>query len=94
MEGCIEEQGYESQPLEVTVSGGTTNDGLSISKARPFHISSVSVEADTVLCVNCGRWIQSDTLREKTGTQSYFLEVNVMDTLEKQRRGKKSYVIK
>ena len=41
----------------VMIGGGITNDGLSKSKVDPCGICSLRVKADSVLCIQCGRWI-------------------------------------
>ena len=39
------------------VSGGITKDGMSKSKVDPCGVCSLRVKANTVLCVQCGKWI-------------------------------------
>ena len=42
---------------KVMVSSGITQDGLSKSKIDPCEVCSMRVMADSVLCVQCGKWI-------------------------------------
>ena len=42
---------------KVMVSGSITKDGLSRSKIDSFGVCSLSVEANSVLCIQCGKWI-------------------------------------
>ena len=39
------------------VSSGITQDGMSESKVDPCVVCSLRVKANSVLCVQCGRWI-------------------------------------
>ena len=41
------------------VSGGITKDGMSKSKVDSCGVSSLRVKANTALCVQCGKWINS-----------------------------------
>ena len=42
----------------VIVCGGVTKVGMSNSEANPCGVCSLRVRADSVLCLQCGRWIQ------------------------------------
>ena len=37
---------------------GITKDGMSKSKVDPCGVCSLRVKANSVLCVQCGKWIQ------------------------------------
>ena len=39
------------------VSGGITKDGISKGKADPCGVCSLRVKTNSVLCVQCGKWI-------------------------------------
>ena len=42
---------------KVMVSGGITNVGLSKSEVDSCWVCSLRIKAKSVLCVQCGRWI-------------------------------------
>ena len=42
---------------KVKVSGSITKDGMSKSKADPCRVCSLRVEANSVLSVQCGKWM-------------------------------------
>ena len=42
---------------KVMVSGGIIKDGMSKSKVDPRRVSSLRVKVNSVLCVQCGKWI-------------------------------------
>ena len=42
---------------KVMVSTGITQDGLSKSKVDPCGVCSLRVKTNSVLCVQCGKWI-------------------------------------
>ena len=55
---------FESKGLKVNlgktkvmVSGGITNDGMSKSKVDPCGVCSLRVKANSVLCLQYGKWI-------------------------------------
>ena len=50
---------------KVMVSGGITKDGLSKSKVDPCGVCSLTVKANSGLCVLCGMWILSRCARVK-----------------------------
>ena len=57
-------EAFESYGLKVNiektnamVSGGLTKDDMSRSKVDHFGVCSLRVLADSVLCVQCGKWI-------------------------------------
>ena len=54
---------------KVMVNGGITHNGLSESKVGPFGVCSLRVKADSVLCLQCGKWIHGRCARVKTLTQ-------------------------
>ena len=43
---------------KVIVCRGITKDGMSKSKVDPCWIRSLRVKANSVLCIQCGKWIQ------------------------------------
>ena len=58
-------EAFESKDLKVNlwktnvmVSGGTTKDGMPKSKADPCGVWGLKVKANSVLCLQCGKWIQ------------------------------------
>ena len=44
---------------KVMVSGGITKDGMSKSKVDPCGACNLRVKANSVLCLQCGKWIHS-----------------------------------
>ena len=47
-------------PITITnvmVSGGITKDGMSKIKVDPLGVCSLRVKANSILCVQCGKWI-------------------------------------
>ena len=42
---------------KMTVSTGITQDGMSKGKVDPCVVSSMRVKTNSVLCVQCGRWV-------------------------------------
>ena len=57
---------FESKGLKVNlrktkvmVSDDTTKDGLSKGKVGPCGVSSLRVKANSVLCIQCCKWIHS-----------------------------------
>ena len=57
-------EAFESKSLKVNlgktkvmVSGGITQDDMSKSKVDPFVVCSFRVKTNSVLCVQCGKWI-------------------------------------
>ena len=55
---------FESKGLKVNlgksklmVRGNITKDGLSKSKADPCGVCSLRVKTNSVLCLQCGKWI-------------------------------------
>ena len=58
------QEAFESKGLKVDlektkamVSGDITKDGLSKSKVDPCWVCRLTVKANSVLCLQCGRWI-------------------------------------
>ena len=41
------------------VSGGITKDGMSKSKVDPCGVYSLRVKTNSVLCLQCGKWIHN-----------------------------------
>ena len=57
-------EAFESKGLKVNlgkfmvmVSGRITKDGMSKSKVDPCRVCSLRVKANSVLCLQCGKWI-------------------------------------
>ena len=50
------------------VSSGITKDGLSKSKDDPCWVCSLRAKANSVLCVQCGKWIHGRCTRAKRVT--------------------------
>ena len=42
---------------KVMVCGGITKGGMSKSKVDPYGICILRMKANSVLCVQCGKWI-------------------------------------
>ena len=55
----------------VMVSSGITKDGLSKSKIDPCGVFSLRVKANSVLCVQCGKWIHGKCARVKMVTARF-----------------------
>ena len=58
---ALESKGLKANlgKTEVMVSGGITMDGLSKSNVDTCGVCSLRVKANSVLCVQCGKWIHS-----------------------------------
>ena len=56
---------------KVMVSGGITKDGLSKSRADPHWVFRFRVKANSVLCVQCGKWIHCTCARVKRVTPKF-----------------------
>ena len=56
---------------KVMVSGGITKDGMSKSKVDPCVVCSLRVNANSVLCVQYGKWIHGRCARVKRVTQMF-----------------------
>ena len=58
MEGGFESKGLKVNlgDTKVLVVSGFTQNGLSKSKVDPCGVCSLRVKANSVLCVQCGRW--------------------------------------
>ena len=50
---------------KVIASGSITKDGLSKSNAYPCGVCSLSVKANSVLCIQCDKWIHNICARVK-----------------------------
>ena len=53
------------------VSSDITKDGMSNSKVDPCGVCTLIVMADSVLCVQCGKWIHSRFARVKWVTPKF-----------------------
>ena len=53
------------------VSGSITQDILSKSKFEPCEVSSLRVKANSVWCVQCGKWIHGRCARVKMETPKF-----------------------
>ena len=56
-------EAFESKDLKITigeselmVSGGITKDGFSMSTVHPCGVCSMREKANSLLCVQCGKW--------------------------------------
>ena len=70
--------GFESMGLKtnfskinVMVSGGIAKKGLSKSKVKPCVVYNLRKKANSVLCVQCGKWIRSKCADMKMMTQKF-----------------------
>ena len=55
----------------VMVRGGITKDGLSKSKVDPCGVCRLRVKANSVLCLQCGKWIHGRCVGVMRVTQKY-----------------------
>ena len=55
----------------VMVSGGITKDGMSKSKVDPCGVCSLRVKVNSVLCLQCGKWIHGRCARGKMATPKF-----------------------
>ena len=53
---------------KVKVSGSIRKDGLSRGKVDPCGLCGLTVKANSVLCVQCGKWIHDRCARVKRVT--------------------------
>ena len=62
---AFESKGLKVNPgkTKVMVCGSTTKDGLSKSKVDPCGVCSLRVKANSVLCLQCGKWTTVDVLQ-------------------------------
>ena len=97
-------EAFESMVLKVNlgitkvmVSGSITKDDMSKGKVDPCGVCSLSVKANSVLCVQCCRWIHGRCTGVKMVTPIIprnFAYRKCEGILEKQWNRKKSYVMK
>ena len=73
MEGCFESKGLKVNlgKTNVMVISGITKDGMSKSKVDPCDVYSFRVKANSVLCVQCSKWIHSRCAGVKGVTQMF-----------------------
>ena len=57
---------------KVMVSSGITKDGLSKSTVDPCRVCSLRVKANSVLCLQCCKWIHSRCARAKIVTPKFY----------------------
>ena len=53
------------------VSGGITKDGMSKSKVDPCGVCSLRVQANSALCLHCGKWIHGRCAGVKKVTPNF-----------------------
>ena len=98
-------EAFESKGLKVSLgstkvmvlSSSITQDDMSNSKVEPCGVCSLRVKANSVLCVQCGKWIHGTCARLKRVTQScseILHAGNVKGILERLWSGTKSYAMK
>ena len=82
---------------KVMVSSGVTKDGMSKSKVDPCGVCSLRVKANSIMCLQCGKWIHSRCARMKMVTPKLSrnfacrkCEGNIGEAVEQE----KSYVMK
>ena len=78
------------------VCSGITNDGYSKSKVNPCYVCIFGVMANSVLCVQCGKWIHgrcAGVQRLLQRFQGILRAENVTGILERQLCMVNSYVI-
>ena len=56
---------------KIMVSSSITKDGLSKSKVDQCGVCRLRVKVNSVLCVQCGKWIQGRCAKMKRVTQKY-----------------------
>ena len=56
---------------KVMVSGGNTKDGMPKNKVDPCGVCSLRANANSVLCVQCSKWIHGRCAGMKRVTQKY-----------------------
>ena len=72
------QEAFESKGLKVNfgktmvmVSSSITKDGLSKSKVDPYGVCSLTLKANSVLCVQCGKWFHCRSARVKRVTLKF-----------------------
>ena len=81
---------------KVTVCGCITQDGLSKSEVDPCEVCCLRVKANSVLCVQCGKWIHGRCAVVKKVTPN-FKKIYMQEMLMKYWRGSvagRSHVMK
>ena len=53
------------------VSGDITKDDMSKSKVDPFGVCGLRINASSVLCLQCDKWIHSRCAKVKRVTQMF-----------------------
>ena len=73
------------------VSGGITKDGMSKSKVDLCGVDSLRVKANSVLCIQCGKWTHSRCAGVKRVTSKFLQNVacrkcegNIGEAMEKE----------
>ena len=56
---------------KVIVSGGITKDGMSKSNVYQFEVCCLRVKANSILCTQCGKWINGRYAGVITVTPKY-----------------------
>ena len=71
-------EAFESKGLKVnlgktkvTVCGSITKDGLSKGKVDPYGVCRLRVKANSVLCLQCRKWIHGRCARVKRLTPNF-----------------------
>ena len=54
---AFERRGLKANLGKAKVSGGITEDGMSKIKVDPCEVCSLRVKDNSVLCLQCGKWI-------------------------------------
>ena len=79
--------------INFMVCGGITKDGTSKSKADPCGVCYLRVKANTVFCLQCGRWIHGRCAGLKMVT-SKSLKTLLAGNVNWRGSGARSYVMK
>ena len=85
------------EKTKVMVCGGITKDGMSKSKVDPCGVCCLREKTNSVLCIQCGKWIHGRCAGMKRVTPKFsrnFHAKNVNGILGRQWSRKKSYVMK
>ena len=92
-------KGLKVNPVKanVMVSDNVTNNGMCKSKVNPCLVCSLRVKANSLLSVQCGKWIHGRCIGVEMLTTKFkeiLLAVNVKGRLKNQWSGNKRYVMK
>ena len=95
---CFDSKGLKikHEKIKVVVTGGIANDVLSKSNVHQCVIFCLGVNANSILCVQCGKWIHSRCDRVKRVPKiliKILLPGNMKEILDIQWSNNKGYVV-